>query len=145
MKRARKAYGDFKELLRKDKSPDDSFKLESLVDPKTTEIDDRRKILQQLNIYELMSLGIRRGLFDESFYKRWYHNQFMTDYEGARAFINGAQGRKNSLYCEYTALYQKWSQDGHPSMSPGRFKLAYWAITRQNAKIDNARDQAKAR
>jgi hypothetical protein len=142
---ARKAYADFKELLRKDKDEADCFKIESLVDPKTLEIEDRRKILHQLNIYELMSLGIRRGLFDESFYKRWYHNQFMTDYEGASAFIRGAQERKNSIYCEYTALYQKWSQDGHPSLSPGRLKMAYWAIMRKNEKIDRARQQAKAR
>ena len=142
---ARKAYADFKELLRRDKNPEDCFKLESLADPKTPEIEDRRKILQQLNIYELMSLGIRRGLFDESFYKLWYLNQFMTDYEGASSFIQGAQCRKNSIYCEYTTLYQKWAQDGHPGMSPGRLKMAYWAITRQNAKIDDAREQAKAR
>jgi hypothetical protein len=95
--------------------------------------------------YELMSLGIRTGLFDEAFYKRWYHNQFMKDYEFSLAFILKARERKNSLYCEYYTLYHKWSQNGHPHSSPGRLKMAYWGLMRKTDQIDKAREQAKAR
>ncbi len=142
---ARNSYSKFKALLRLDQNTDDCFKLESLVDPSTTDIEQRGLILQQLNVYELMSLGINRGLFDESFYKRWYHNQFMMDYEAASVFIKGAQKRKSSIYCEYSSLYRKWSKNGHPDSSPGRLKMAYWGLMQKTDLIDNAREQAKAR
>lgn len=142
---ARTGYADFKALLRKDQDTTDCFKIESLVNPATVEIEKRRVILHQLNIYELMSLGIRTGLFDEAFYKRWYHNQFMKDYESSSTFINGASARKNSVYCEYTTLYHKWSQNGHPHSSPSRIKMAYWSLTNKTELIDKAREQAKAR
>lgn len=138
-------YQKFRYLIRKDKDSCDCFKLDSLAESDAIGTPDRRAVNEQLNIYELMALGIRRKLFDEAFYKRWYHNQFMMDYEGASGFIVAMQANKSSLYCEMTALYANWLKDGHPVSSPNRFKMAWWAFRRQHDKIDNARKMAIAR
>lgn len=142
---AQKRYYEFKTILRKDQDTDDCFKIASLAEPQQAASSERETMLQQLNIYELTSLGIRRGVFDESFYKMWFHNQFMKDYESSLEFIKSAQDRKPSIYCEYTALYGKWLKNGHPEISPNRLKMAYWALTKKNHKIDEARATARAR
>lgn len=140
---SQKRYGDYKALIRKDKDTGDCFKIESLLDASNENHDDRELVLQQLNIYEMTSLGINRKLFDEQFYKRWFHNQFMTDFENARAFIEGAQGRKGSVYCEFTLLYNRWQKFGHPVSSPGNLKLAFWSATGQLEKVDQAREWSR--
>ena len=138
-------YKDFKEVLRKNQDTSDPFKMASLISLSSSQSAERRDMLYQLNIYELMSLGIRRKVFDEAFYKRWYHNQFMTDYEGSIGLINGLQDNKTSIFCECTALYNKWVRDGHPESSPSRIKMAWWALMKKHHLIDQAREQAKAR
>lgn len=142
---AQERYGDFKKVIRKDKDANDPFKIESLLEATADNHQDRELVLQQLNIYEMTSLGIRRKLFDEDFYKRWFHNQFMTDFENSRDFIEGAQAKKGSVYCEFTALYTRWEKSGHPISSPSKFKFAYWGLTGQFDKIDRAREWNKAR
>lgn len=138
-------YSQFKVIIRKHRDPDDCFKIESLIKPNDDNRADRDIVLHQMNVNELTALGIRRGVFDEAFYKRWFHNQFMTDYESAVDFINAAKERKSSLYCETTALYQKWYKNGHPNATTNRLKLAYWGFTKQVDKIDQARAAEMAR
>jgi hypothetical protein len=142
---AQRKYRDFKTLVRRHGDADDPFKLESVLDPDTPDQDNREIILNQLNIYELTALGIRRRIFDEQFYKRWFHATFMKDYETAQAFIRKAQEKKASLYCEMSSLYNRWERAGHPVSNPNRGKLAYWAFTGQNEKLDRARGWSKAR
>lgn len=138
-------YRAFRNLIRKNQDPDEPFKVKSLAEDSAIGSDDRNTVTDQMNIYELMALGIRRGLFDEAFYKRWYHNQFMMDYEGASDFIKAMQAKKASIYCEATTLYATWLKDGHPVSSPNRFKMAWWAFRKQHDKIDAARAMANAR
>lgn len=142
---AQKQYRKFREIVRRNEKADDPFKMISLADPEHLDSEDRKSVLQQLNVYELMALGIRRKLFDEALYKRWYHNQFMTDYEGAVDLICALQEKKSSIYCEASALYASWLKDGHPVSSPNRFKMAYWAFMKQHDKIDTTRKMATAR
>jgi hypothetical protein len=142
---AQKQYRKFRDIVRKDKNADDSFKIISLTEEDQLDSEDRKTVLQQLNVYELMALGIRRKLFDEALYKRWYHNQFMTDYEGASDFISKLQEKKASIYCEASALYANWLKDGHPVSSPNRIKMAWWAFFRRHDKLDAARQMANAR
>ncbi len=138
-------YRKFRDLIRKHEDPDDPFKMVALAQPDSVGNTDRNLVLQQLNIYELMALGIRRRLFDEAIYKRWYHNQFMMDYEGVSDLIEALQANKASIYCEASGLYRSWLKDGHPVSSPNRVKMAWWALRKQHDKIDAARDMAKAR
>lgn len=142
---ARKQYREFRLIVMRSQDDDDCFKIACLADDEQLKSDERKTVLSQLNVYELMALGIRRKLFDEGLYKRWYHNQFMTDYEGAADFIKRLQAKKGSIYCEATALYASWLRDGHPMSSPNRFKMAWWAFRKQHDKIDAARSQAAAR
>lgn len=125
-------YRKFRDLIRKNEDAGDAFKISSLAEDAAVGTDDRNVVTHQLNIYELMALGIRRKLFDEAFYKRWYHNQFMMDYEGAADFVKAMQAKKASIYCEQSSLYAKWLKDGHPVSSPNRFKMAVWAFRKQH-------------
>lgn len=138
-------YKKFRDLIRRDQDPEDPFKMAGIATGEALGNDDRNTVLQQLNIYELMALGIRRGLFDEALYKRWYHNQFMMDFEGANELIEALQANKASIYCEASCLYKSWLKDGHPVSSPNRVKMAYWGFTKQHDKIDAARQMANAR
>ncbi len=142
---AQNQYNTNKSLIRRDKDTEDCFKIESLLDATAENQTDRDLVLHQINIYEMTSLGINRKLFDEQFYKRWFHNQFITDFENARAFIEGAQSRKGSVYCEFTALYNRWQKSGHPVSSPGKIKMAWWSLSGQFQKVDQAREWTKAR
>ena len=137
--------GAFKLVLKRDQDEADQFKIESLLALSSATSNERRDILHQLNVYELMALGIRRKVFDEAFYKRWYHNQFMSDYEGCLVLIRGLQDAKSTIFCECSWLYQKWLKHGHPESSPGRIRMAYWGFMKMNHKIDDARAEAKAR
>ena len=135
----------FKLVLKRDQDENDVFKIESLLTQTSATSPERRDMLHQLNVYELMALGIRRKVFDEAFYKRWYHNQFMCDYEGSLALIRGLQDNKTTIFCECSWLYQKWLKDGHPESSPSRLKWAWWGLMKRTDKIDEARAQARAR
>lgn len=134
-----KKYSEFKSLLRRYHEPDNCLKIENLIDPSNENREDRDLVLFQLNSYELISLGIRRGIFDESFYKMWFHSQFMKDFDHLQHFIVAAQARKSSNYCEFSSLQAKWKRNGHPVSSPSRLKMAWWAITKKYDLIDQAR------
>lgn len=138
-------YRKFRDLIRRHQDQEDEFNMATLANVDSVGNNDRNTVLQQLNIYELMALGIRRKLFDEALYKRWYHNQFMMDYEGVSDLIGQLQENKASIYCEASCLYKTWLKDGHPVSSPNRFKMAWWAFRRQHDKIDAARQMATAR
>lgn len=136
---------EFKAVIKRDEDIDDCFKLSSLLEDAAKGTPERKAMLYQLNTYELMALGIRRNIFDEAFYKRWYHNQFMADYESSSDFIKGLQARKSTIFCECSTLYAKWLKNGHPESSPNRFKMAYWAFMRHHHKIDEATKNERIR
>lgn len=142
---AQKCQIAFRAVVLKNEDTSDPFKMESLIADEARGSADRKAVLHQLNVYELMALGIKRGIFDEAFYKRWYHNQFMSDYESSIVFIKGMQDRKSTVFCEISTLYGKWLKHGHPDGSPGRWKMAWWAFRKQDHKIDEARANARAR
>ncbi|KTW16603.1 hypothetical protein NS258_03605 [Sphingomonas sanguinis] len=142
---AQKRQAEFKAIIKKNEDANDSFKLVSLTDESARGTSERNAMLHQLNIYELMALGIKRKIFDEAFYKRWYHNQFVSDYESSMEFIKVLQERKATIFCECSNLYAKWLKDGHPEISPSRFRMAYWALTKQHHKLDAARAHERVR
>ena len=142
---AQKRQLEFKAVIKKHEDVGDTFKLISLLDDAAKGGSDRNAMLHQLNIYELMALGIKRKIFDETFYKRWYHNQFMADYESSIEFISGLQARKATIFCECSTLYGKWLKHGHPELTPGRIKMAYWGFMRHHHKIDQARTNERVR
>lgn len=134
-----KLYDDFKNVIRRDQDPGDSLRLVELVDY-TSEIEEvRNTVIDQLNNYELVALGIRQKVFEEKFYKLWFHRQFTRDFESVSALIDAIQAKKPSTYCEFRALYNKWKRNQHPVNQPSRLKLAYWSLTGDFKRLDVAR------
>ena len=74
-------YDKFIALTRKADDPKDEFTFVSLKAHTTENENDRNVVIDQMNIYELVALGIRNGVFDDGFFKYWYHSQFMRDYK----------------------------------------------------------------
>ncbi len=105
--------------------------------------DDRKSILQQLNTYELISLGIRRKVFDEAFYKHWFYSQFIKDFHRLKPLIRRVRSDNAARFCEFASLYDRWLRKRHPVKHPGRAKQAWWALTGQGDKLDAARAAEK--
>lgn len=141
---ARQIHAEFRSLLTKERDADDCFKIASLMDETPENKEDRNRVISQLNIYELIALGINNGVFDEQFYKRWFHGQFTKDFEGATPLINAIRENRPSVYCEYQALYARWIRKRHPVSHPGRLKMAWWTFRKQDAKVDAVRRAMEA-
>lgn len=131
----KKRYAAFKELLKKDKDCSNDFSLIVFAEPSLDISGDRGVINNQLNEYELISLGIGRKVFDESLYKLWFQGQFIKDYESVSELIKKIQEKRPSVYCDFKYLYEKWRKEPHPENRPSRLKLIWWAITRNEAKL----------
>ena len=141
-KDASQLYDNFKSLVRRDEDEADAFKLTALVNYDKQIEAERTTVIDQLNTYELVSLGIRRGVFDEKFYKLWFHRQFTTDYESVKPLIDALQKDKPSLYYEFRTLNERWMRNKHPVASPGRLRMAWWALTKKYDHLDAARRSA---
>jgi len=137
--RGGKVYDAFKALVRRDQAENDDFSLVSLAAHTPENEAQRNVVIDQLNIYELVALGIRRGLFDERFYKLWFHRQFTTDYENVAQLVAVIQTKRPSIFCEFGALYHRWKKKRHPVNHPPRFKIIWWSIIGDYEKIDVAR------
>lgn len=57
---------------------------------------DRTAVLDYLNHYELISIGIESKILDASFYKRWMATAFVRDWNAAAHFIQRERWKKNA-------------------------------------------------
>jgi hypothetical protein len=73
-------YDKFIALTRKAEDPGSGFSFIGLKEYTPENEADRNVVIDQMNSYELVALGIRNGVFDDGFFKHWYHGQFMRDY-----------------------------------------------------------------
>lgn len=89
----------------------------------------------QLNEYELVSLGIRKGVFDEAVYKLWFQGQFERDFVDLCPYITRVREQRPSVFCEYVRLYEKWQKRPHPENAPPRYKIVWWGLTLNKAKL----------
>lgn len=131
----RKAYNDFKAIMQRHKSPADNLDVLQFADPDSPITEERQIIRSQLNEYELISLGIRRKLFDEKIYKLWFQHQFVRDFESLQDFIDLVREKRPSVFCEYVWLYHRWKKNPHPENAPGRLRLAWWGATKNDARL----------
>jgi len=53
-----------------------------------TEDTERGLCLDFLNVYELIALGIRKGILDEHFYRQAYESTLLRDWEAAKPLID---------------------------------------------------------
>ena len=142
--RGTKLYDDFRTLIRRDKAEDDAFCLTSLANHTPENEAYRTTVIDQLNNYELISLGIRRGLFDEAFYKLWFHRQFTRDFESVEQLVSEVQKERPSTYYEYRALYNRWKRNQHPVNQPGKIKMTWWVLRGDLKSLDAARTGMQA-
>lgn len=127
----RENYDSFRDLMlrHKCKGTHKEFDLTALADDAMIGDSNRRCITKQMNLYELTSIGIRTGLLDEGYYKRWYHKQFIKDYEDAKSFIDQMQKQSPTSYCECKYIYEKWKKSGHAEAKLPKFKILKLLVT----------------
>lgn len=130
-----KRYTAFKEVMAKHKDPNDPIDIMVFADPNCPPSPERQALRKQLNEYELISLGIRRGLFDEKLYKMWFQDQFSRDFLSLEEFILKTRELRPSVFCEYVWLYQRWKKSPHPENAPSRWKLMWWGVTKNEARL----------
>lgn len=108
-----------------------------LSDPREErEKTDRRKILNYLNHYEIVAIGIRLETLDEDFYSDWMQPILVRDWNAASAFVQRERWKKldsdmgavsdsnvrknksgesftyqSDIYVELQALATKWSKE----------------------------------
>lgn len=72
---------------------------------------DRQLVLDYLNHYEMIAIGIRNGVLDQGFYREWMRGPFVRDWNAAVEFIQGErwkrEGDKWSYYPRTFANYQQ--------------------------------------
>ena len=63
--------------------------------------DERQKVLDYLNHFEIIALGIKRGILDKVFYHDWMYYVFARDWDAAAKFIQMERWHKKDGEWEY--------------------------------------------
>lgn len=86
----------------------------------------RSAVLQYLNHYEMVSIGLRQKMLDEKFYRAWMEGAFVRDWNAAADFIQrerwkfrkreigypkGEWSYRASIYANFQYLAEKWSPE----------------------------------
>lgn len=131
----RARYNAFKDVMTRHKNCEDPLDIIQFADPDSPPSTDKQSLRDQVNEYELIALGIRRGIFDEKIYKLWFGGQFVRDFDSLQPYLNRVWEKRPSVFCEFVYLAERWKKRPHPENSPHRIKLAWWGITRNDAKL----------
>lgn len=99
---------------------------EQIKDPSSPVLQEqRRKVLEYLNHYELIAIGIRRGILDKDVYAAFMRTQFVRDWLDAKPFIDhirkptpdsGSTVSSGAAFEEYGKLADRWAK--HVKMTP---------------------------
>jgi hypothetical protein len=91
---------------------------------------------QQLNVYELISLGIRQKVFEEKFYWLWFRSQLLRDYDTLRPYINRLRREISpTIASEFRWLSIRWKRRTSPNLYPSRVKMAFWAFSGKRQRL----------
>ncbi len=91
-----------------------------LNDPAAEDKADRRALLDYLNHYEMVAIGIRQGILDDRFYRAWMEGAFVRDWNAAADWIqrerwklgsNGDWQYRASLFEHYQWVACRWSKE----------------------------------
>lgn len=136
----REMYDKFIALTRRAELDDsiDDFQFIKLEPFSHALASEHATVLDQMNTYELVSLGIRNSVFDEAFFKRWYQAQFQRDYKSLEPLIQLIQNEKSTFFCEFTWLYKRWVKHKHPDEKVPVYKKMWWILRGQDAKLKAA-------
>lgn len=130
-----KRYNDFKGVMQRHKDPQDDLNILIFADPNCPPSPERQMLRIQLNEYELISLGIKRGLFEEKLYKAWFQDQFQRDFESLDEYIRKVRDKRPSVFCECVWLYTRWKKVPHPENAPSKLKVIWWTIRGNTTKL----------
>jgi Domain of unknown function (DUF4760) len=83
-----------------------------------TDETERDHCLDFLNVYELLSLGMRKGILDERFFRRAYEPTLLRDWVAAKPLIDDMRNPNDR------------SKSGHP----GYFEHYEWLVNRWEAR-----------
>lgn len=80
----------------------------------------RQSVIDYLNHYELVAIGIREGLLDEHLYRAWMEGAFVRDWNAATQWIQRERWQydevrswtyRDSLLANYQAIARRWSPE----------------------------------
>ncbi|WP_299628010.1 DUF4760 domain-containing protein [uncultured Tateyamaria sp.] len=89
--------------------------LKSVTNPQL--LEQRRKVIAYLNHYELMAIGIRKGILDEGVYGDFMRSTVVRDWHAAADFVthirtptpdSGTEVPANKAFSEFETLAAKW-------------------------------------
>jgi len=107
------AQNMFISLALHSKEPDDGQGLEFWANSRHSNSQQYQMIRSVMNDYELIALGIRKGIIDENFYKFFYKSAVLSHWDYAEAYVNKLRGLKKNgnIFIEYENLVRHWKND----------------------------------
>lgn len=92
-----------------------------IMNPQTKEAKElRRAVNDYLNHYELVAIGIRKGILDEKFYKDWMRGPFVRDWNAAAEWVqrerwklqdDGSWEYYDQVFLNYEFMAARWSSE----------------------------------
>jgi len=99
----------------------DDAGFEQLIDVTNPQVlEQRQKVINYLNHYELMALGIARGMFDEDVYKDFMRSTLVRDWFSVKGFVShlrtptsdsGSEVTAKKAFCCFEELAEKWAPE----------------------------------
>lgn len=86
-----------------------------------TQTPEARAIRMVLNDYELIAIGIQRGIIDDTTYRRWHRSAVVKNWRHAAPYVIAVRSRTNhdALYHEFEEM-ARWYKGG-PNMPTRRY------------------------
>ncbi len=88
--------------------------------PAQGDVTDRRMLIDYLNHYELVSIGIRQDILDSKIYRAWIEGSFVRDWNAVADWVqrerwkqddNDAWHYRASIYANYQHIACLWSRE----------------------------------
>lgn len=78
--------------------------------------EEQQSIVAVLNDFELISIGIQRGIIEPELYKRWQHSNVAQTWKNAQPFVVALRARveRPTLYHEFEEMARWMSQNKVP-------------------------------
>lgn len=89
----------------------DAGNLSKYADPKHGKENETNALRGILNRYELVAIGIRKGIIHERSYKDWCRRTYVQDWIECKGFVTQLRKNRGSsvYFCEFEKLAKKWA------------------------------------
>src|SRR5215470_650311 len=93
--------------------------MEALAAPGQEETVEFQAVTTRLNEFELISIGIQRGIIDFELYKRWFRSGTIRAWYDAEPFIKALRKRHNNqmLFHEFHVMVEWFEKNDRPARS----------------------------